>query len=121
MIRASINRRKKMDGRAKPGHDEETKSLEESENAGCNFGQALTPAWAGDSPLNSYFELIAGCDDLRTSMYIIPGNIVDAGVTEIIRCSWSPDVYHRLVIRWPIEVAPGCREEAPRSPVMMQR
>ena len=30
------------------------------------------------------FELFTRCDNLRTSMYIIPGNIIRAGVTDIV-------------------------------------
>jgi hypothetical protein len=29
-------------------------------------------------------ELFTRCDNLRTSMYIVPGNIIDAGVTDIV-------------------------------------
>jgi hypothetical protein len=34
----------------------------------------------------------------RTSMYVIPGDIVYAGVTEVVRSPWRRSRYHRLVI-----------------------
>jgi hypothetical protein len=67
-------------------------------------------------------KLITRRDRLRTSMYIIPGNIVRAGETDIVRCSGGPGIYHRfVVIRCPIEVVRGCRQATPYSPVMMHR
>jgi hypothetical protein len=53
-------------------------------------------------------------------MYVIPGNVIDAGVTEIVRCFQWRSLYHRFanLIRQTIEHAPGAREE-PASVMVM--
>jgi len=54
-------------------------------------------------------------------MHVIPGNIIYAGVTEIIRCFEWRSHDHRLVDRirrQTVENTPACREET-AAPVMV--
>jgi hypothetical protein len=73
-----------------------------------------------DSRVHYVRELLPRRIKLRTTMHVIPGNIVDAGVTEIVRPLGFRSHHRRLVDRvrrQAIEDAPGCRKET--APVMV--
>ena len=75
---------------------------------------------AGYAFANPPYELLPRRIKLRTAMHVIPGNVIDAGVTEIVRCFQWRSLYHRFayLIRQTVEDAPGAREE-PASVMVM--
>ena len=54
-------------------------------------------------------------------MHVVPGNIIYARVTDVVRCFWLRSLYGRFVtlVRQTIEDAPACRPEPAYSPVLV--
>jgi hypothetical protein len=84
--------------------------------------RAGAPSW--DSPVHDVRKLLPRRIKLRTTMHVIPGNIINAGVTEIVRPLGFRSHHHRLIDRikrQAIEHAAACGPEAAAPGMVMMR